>query len=164
MDLPQETYVYTRQASVLAWRKGILSTVKPTPVNMKTNFLLTAAMLLGVAGTAHAQTTPTGTQHGGVVNQTTVPPINPANPATNPGTIDQRTPTTNSPTQSGVLGTIDQGTTVPQPKTAPLPGGVRSATPTSAATEAARRSTTTKPSAAPRTAPRRVTPAPAPRP
>lgn len=84
---------------------------------MKTNLLL-AALLLGTATAAQAQTTPMGTQHGGVVNQTTVPPINPANSVTNPGTIDQRTPTTTSPTQSGVLGTIDQGTTQPQPKTA----------------------------------------------
>ncbi|TGE07749.1 hypothetical protein [Hymenobacter fodinae] len=86
---------------------------------MNYSLFVAAALLLGTTTATQAQTTPTGTQHGGVVNQTTVPPINPANPVTNPGTIDQRTPTTNSPTQSGVLGTIDQGTTRPQPTVTP---------------------------------------------
>ncbi|MBX0292314.1 hypothetical protein K3G63_17835 [Hymenobacter sp. HSC-4F20] len=80
---------------------------------MKTKLLLAAALLLGSATIASAQTTPTSTQHGGVVNQSTVPPMNPANPTTNPGTLDQRTPTTASPTQQGVIGTIDQ---TPQPQ------------------------------------------------
>lgn len=80
---------------------------------MKMKLLLAAALLMGSATLASAQINPTTPQRGGVVNQTTVPPVNPANPATNPGTIDQRTPTTTSPTQQGVIGTIDQ-TPLPQ--------------------------------------------------
>lgn len=91
---------------------------------MKNFLFLTAGLLL--AGTAaSAQVSPSTPQYGGAVNQTTVTPANPANPATNPGTLDQRTPTTTVPTQTGVPGTIDQ-----RPATTPVltPGNVRRST------------------------------------
>lgn len=50
---------------------------------------------MGATATAQAQVTPTTPQRGGIMNQTTVPAASP----TNPGTIDQRTPTTTNPTQ-----------------------------------------------------------------
>ncbi|MBT9393427.1 hypothetical protein KLP40_09650 [Hymenobacter sp. NST-14] len=74
---------------------------------MKTNFLLAAALLLGTATAASAQTTPTVTPRSGTLNQSTMPLPNPANPTTNPGTIDQRTPTRGNPTQTSV-GTMDR--------------------------------------------------------
>ncbi|MCA8832703.1 hypothetical protein [Hymenobacter pini] len=91
---------------------------------MKTFLLLATGLLLGTTA-ASAQISPSEPQRGGTLNQTTVQPPNPANPATNPGTIDQRTPTTTNPTQTGVLGTIDQ-----RPTTAPVvtPGEVRRVT------------------------------------
>lgn len=86
--------------------------------------LLAAAALLFTATAATAQISPSEPQRGGTMNQTTVPPQNPANPVTNPGTLDQRTPTSTNPTQT-VPGTIDQ-----RPTTAPIvtPGEVRRAT------------------------------------
>ncbi|MBO0357582.1 hypothetical protein J0X19_06460 [Hymenobacter sp. BT186] len=76
---------------------------------MKTKSLLVAATLFfGAAATTQAQINPTAPQTGGTMNQTTVP----AAPPVNPGTIDQRTPTTTNPTQMGT-GTIDQRNTVP---------------------------------------------------
>ncbi|MBB4602638.1 hypothetical protein HNQ93_003403 [Hymenobacter luteus] len=84
---------------------------------MKTKFFLAAALLMGTATLASAQITPTSPQRAGAVNQSTVPPINPANPTTNPGTLDQRTSTTASPTQQGVIGTIDQSPQPPRPIT-----------------------------------------------
>ncbi|MFD2787045.1 hypothetical protein [Hymenobacter rubripertinctus] len=74
---------------------------------MKTNFLLAAALLLGSVTVVSAQTTPSSSSHGRTRNQTNVPLPNPANPTTNPGTIDQRTPTRYSPTQTSV-GALDR--------------------------------------------------------
>ena len=74
---------------------------------MKINFLLAAALFVGTATAASAQITPTSTPHSGTMNQSTMPLPNPANPTTNPGTLDQRTPTTSNPTQTSV-GTIDR--------------------------------------------------------
>ncbi|WP_045687579.1 hypothetical protein [Hymenobacter sp. AT01-02] len=82
--------------------------------------LFAATFVLSAATATQAQTTPTSTQYGGAVNQTRVPPVNPANPVTNPGTIDQRTPTTASPTQSGVMGTIDQNPATVPMRTTPV--------------------------------------------
>lgn len=86
--------------------------------------LLAAAALLFTATAASAQISPSEPQRGGTMNQTTVQPQNPANPATNPGTFDQRTPTSTNPTQT-VPGTIDQ-----RPATSPMatPGSMRRAT------------------------------------
>lgn len=111
---------------------------------MKMNFLLAAALLLGTATAVSAQTTPSSTPHGGILNQTNVPLPNPANPATNPGTIDQRTPTRNNPTQTSV-GTMDRTPAVESRVTQ----------------EAERRTTTTRPASATRVRPatRRTTPA-----
>lgn len=93
------------------------------PFTMKFS-LLAAAALLFTATAASAQISPSAPQRGGTLNQTTVPPQNPANPVTNPGTLDQRTPTSTNPTQT-VPGTIDQ-----RPTTSPIvtPGGIRRAT------------------------------------
>jgi len=89
--------------------------------------LLAAAALLFTATAASAQISPSEPQRGGSMNQTTVQPQNPANPATNPGTIDQRTPTTTNPTQTSLPGAIDQ-----QPTTMPTrrSGDMRGTTPT----------------------------------
>ncbi|UOG75721.1 hypothetical protein MTX78_03790 [Hymenobacter tibetensis] len=84
---------------------------------MKTKSLFVAATLFfGTVATTQAQISPTAPQRGGSMNQTTVP----AAPQTNPGTIDQRTPTTTNPTQMGT-GTIDQRTSPPM--TAPAQMG-----------------------------------------
>lgn len=70
--------------------------VHPIAIPMKTkNFLIAATLILGATAAAQAQVTPTSPQRGGVMNQTTVPAASPSNP----GTIDQRTPTTTNPTQ-----------------------------------------------------------------
>ncbi|RFP66953.1 hypothetical protein D0N36_00220 [Hymenobacter lapidiphilus] len=74
---------------------------------MKLNFLMAAALLVGTATAATAQTMPTGTTNSGALNQTSAPLPNPANPTTNPGTLDQRTPTMSNPTQTSV-GTMDR--------------------------------------------------------
>ena len=74
---------------------------------MKTNFLLAAALFVGTATAATAQITPTGTPRSGTLNQSTMPVPNPANSTTNPGTLDQRTPTTANPTQPNP-GTMDR--------------------------------------------------------
>ncbi|WP_019946125.1 hypothetical protein [Hymenobacter aerophilus] len=70
---------------------------------MKLNFLLAAALCVGTATAASAQTTPTGTPRSGTMNQTTPMTPNPASPTTNPGTIDQRTPTMSNPTNVGTM-------------------------------------------------------------
>ncbi|RSK40992.1 hypothetical protein [Hymenobacter perfusus] len=104
---------------------------------MKNTLFVTAGLLLA-ATAASAQISPSQPQRAGSMNQTTVQPQNPANPATNPGTLDQRTPTMSNPTQT-VPGTIDQ-----RPMTAPIvtPGEVRR---------------TSLPTTAPATAPSRTT-------
>ena len=107
---------------------------------MKTNFLLAAALFLGTVTAASAQTTPTSTPHSGSMNQSTMPLPNPANPTTNPGTLDQRTPTMSNPTQTSV-GTMDRTPAVES----------------RVSQEAERRTTTTQP--ARRTTTRRSTPA-----
>ncbi|WP_022824249.1 hypothetical protein [Hymenobacter norwichensis] len=88
---------------------------------MKTKSLFVAATLFfGAAATTQAQINPTAPQTGGTMNQTTVP----AAPPVNPGTIDQRTPTSTSPTQMGT-GTIDQRNTVPMGTNVPSQMGTR---------------------------------------
>lgn len=121
---------------------------------MKTKFLLAAALLMGSATLATAQTTPTSPQYGGTVNQTTVPPINPANPTTNPGTIDQRAPTSTTPTQQGVLGTIDQ-TPLPQRPATAVERDMRQTTPASPVTPGTMRRSTRQ-NTAPRSMERRT--------
>ncbi|NVO30721.1 hypothetical protein [Hymenobacter lapidiphilus] len=74
---------------------------------MKRNFLLAAALFVGTATAASAQTMSTGATQSGTLNQSTNTLPNPANPTTNPGTLDQRTPTTSNPTQTSV-GTMDR--------------------------------------------------------
>ena len=115
---------------------------------MKTkNLLIAAALFLAAAATAYAQVTPTLPQTGGTMNQTTIPPAAPSNP----GTLDQRTPTTN-PTQLD-LGTIDHS-----PVQRPTPAEEQSTQqrtgsttqPTNTATSR-RRDTRTKQQAAPET-------------
>jgi|GEM_PF-7047987 len=63
---------------------------------MKTPFLVAAALLVATVA-AQAQITPTSPERSGSQNQTTVP----AAPPSNPSTLDQRTPTTANPTQTG---------------------------------------------------------------
>ena len=98
---------------------------------MKPAFLAAAALLFS-ATAATAQISPSEPQRGGSMNQTTVSPQNPANPATNPGTIDQRTPTTTNPTQTSMPGTLDQ-----RPATLPArtPGTMRRSTGTQMGTQ-----------------------------
>ena len=88
---------------------------------MKTkNLIIAASLILGATATVQAQVTPTTPQRGGVMNQTTVQAASPSNP----GTIDQRTPTTTNPTQMGTgsptqigTSTIDQQPAIQRPTT-----------------------------------------------
>lgn len=74
---------------------------------MKSNFLLAAALVLGTAAAASAQTTPTGTPRTGTMNQTTPMVPNPASPTLNPGTLEQRTPVSPQSQMRTNVGTMD---------------------------------------------------------
>lgn len=94
-----------------------LSTPSFLPMKSK-NLIIAAAFILGATATAQAQVTPTTPQRGGIRNQTTVPAASPSNP----GTIDQRTPTTTNPTQTSTgsptqigTSTIDQQPAIQRP-------------------------------------------------
>ncbi|UOQ76009.1 hypothetical protein MUN84_15475 [Hymenobacter sp. 5516J-16] len=99
---------------------------------MKTKFLLAAAFLLGSVTVATAQISPDAPQRSGSVNQTTLPPTNPAS-ANNPGTISQTTPTRANPPQQRVIGTIDERP-LPAQTTTTIKQNMRQTTPASRAT------------------------------
>ncbi|WP_426490397.1 hypothetical protein [Hymenobacter sp. 102] len=109
--------------------------------------LCTAALLLTVTA-ASAQISPSEPQRGGTLNQTTVPPQNPANPTINPGTIDQRTPTTSNPTQTSLPGAPNQRpTTMPAGASGTMRRGVgtQSGMPRTTTTNSRRVRTVTNP-------------------
>ncbi|GGG52103.1 hypothetical protein [Hymenobacter glacieicola] len=99
---------------------------------MKTKFLLAAALLLGTTTVATAQISPDAPQRSGTVNQTTLPPTNPAS-SNNPGTISQSTPTRANAPQQRVIGTIDE-TPLPAQTTSTIKRNMRQTTPASRAT------------------------------
>lgn len=122
---------------------------------MKLNFLLAAALFVGTATAASAQTMNTGATRSGTLNQSTTPVPNPANPTTNPGTLDQRTPTTTNPTQTSV-GTMDRTPAMESRTT--MDAERRTSTMTTTQPRSTRKTTTTKRSTRRANAPRSTNP------